>query len=191
MLADVVSCANCMLYVQSHQPNRPLELPSILVNLLGIVISWMVQSKLALMKTFIAHLTTTLHETLKYIVDIILHQPAEEQRQAKVIATLVKWKQSEETRQSASLSKYWQIFPGAVSIPSDTPSTPSALHTRTNPRRYSSMGNYYHFFNSYIRPAFTKYGGHSEMLAGSGKIRMPNYSLVRGLGYKSQSQQEC
>ena len=40
-------------------------------------------------ETFIAHLTTTLLETFRNIIDFILHQPSTEQTLLKVIATLI------------------------------------------------------------------------------------------------------
>ena len=76
-------------------------------------------------ETIIAHLTTTLPETFKNIVDIILDQPAEEQTLTKVISTLVEWEQSQETRRSANECK--QPLSDTAFL-SSNPSLSSALH---------------------------------------------------------------
>ena len=141
-------------------------------------------------ETFIAHLTTTLPETFKNIVDIILHQPAEEQTLAKVISTLIEWEQSEATHHAANQSKYWQPIPSAAPIPSES-QTSSALHAQTNPKRRSAFGQYHRAFNSHIRPALTKYHGRGGRFAGSSGMRTQNYIGGRGVGHKGQSQQEC
>ena len=98
-------------------------------------------------ETFIAHLTTTLPETFKNIVDIILHQPAEEQTLTKVISTLVEWEQSEETRRSASQST--QPISDPVPVPSNS-AFPSALHAETK-RRSAFRPHYRSFYTQSTR----------------------------------------
>lgn len=136
--------------------------------------------------TFIAHLTTTLPETFKNIVDIILHQQAGEQTLAKVLSTLVECEQSEETPHSANQSKHWQPIPSAAPIPSKS-ETLGGLEAQSNLKRGSSFDQYHHSVNSDIRPAFTKYRGHGGRFTGSGEIRTQNYISGTGLGHKGQS----
>ena len=99
---------------------------------------------------FIAHLTTTLPETCKNIVDIILHQPAEEQTLTKVISTLVEWEQSQETRRSANEPKY-----PALGIATDSStSQPSSTAFYSGVRNHSTVGSRY---RSSFRPASIRF----------------------------------
>jgi len=134
-------------------------------------------------ETFIAHLTTTLPDTFKNIVDIILHQPEEDQTLTKVISTLVEWEHSEESRRTAyDLHK---PAVSSISIPSD-PSIASALNARTRYR--SSSGQRHRLFNSHVRSGITR----SRGSVGSFQIRNQRYGSNRGWGSsRSRSQSGC
>ena len=133
-------------------------------------------------ETFIAHLTTTLPESYKNIVDIILHQPAEEQTLTKVIATLVEWEYSEESRRSANKSPQQTRSPAPMS--SNTPIS-SALNTHTKYR--SSFRPHYRSFHSYTKPRFNRIREHG----GRFQTRNQRFGTSRGFRNEGHSQREC
>ena len=142
-------------------------------------------------ETFIAYLTTTLPETFKNIVDIILHQPAEEQTLTKVIATLVEWEQSEETRRSANEPKY----PAPSTVPEFSTSQPSSSALYSGVRNRSSFGSRHRFssgshqysFFSPSRTNFVRQRGHRERF----KQRNPRAGFGREEIHRIGSQREC
>lgn len=137
-------------------------------------------------ETFIAHLTTTLPETFRNIVDIILHQPTEEQTLTKVISTLVEWEQSEETRRSANESTHRQLVPGVVPTPSDT-SISSAFNTQT--KRPASFTQSYCSFNSQVRPYFARNRGSGRRFPSRARMQYPGPS--KGGVFKGRTSREC
>jgi len=102
-------------------------------------------------ETFIAHLTTTLPESFKNIINIILPEPAEEQTLTKVISTLVEWELSEESRRSAHESNHptARLSPIASNI-----LIPSALYTES--KQHTSTRQRYPSFHSHVRPGLAR-----------------------------------
>ena len=106
-------------------------------------------------ETIIAHLTTTLPETFKNIVDIILDQQAEEQTLTKVISTLVEWEQSQETRRSANECKQPLLDTAFLS---SNPSLSRALHV--DAKRRSNIRQHYRSFYRQPRRGLVRIRGY-------------------------------
>jgi len=128
-------------------------------------------------ETFIAHLTTTLPETFRNIIDIILHQPPEDQTLPKVIATLIEWEQSEETRRTANQLHQSKPNPG--------PDIGSALNA--NAAGTGSFNPPYRSSGSYHCPGPARF----REQVGKFKRRTRGCESHRGLGYRDRHQGEC
>ena len=137
-------------------------------------------------ETFIAHLTTTLPESFKNIVDIILHQPAQEQTLTKVISTLVEWELSEESRRSAHESN--QTTSSQSPIASSTPIS-RALYTRSKLR--TSSHQRYHSFHSHVRPSFARTRGRVTTSSGRFRPRGSHYGFGRENINEGLNQRQC
>ena len=128
-------------------------------------------------ETFIAHLTTTLPETFRNIIDIILHQPSTEQTLPKVISTLIEWEQSEETRRTAS-----QLNNSSSSL---VPAIAAALNAEG--KTDSPFGNHVRYGSSSNRVGFNR----SRARVGKFNPKFQHNRPRPGLGFKGRSQREC